>query len=36
MADYELPPVALRLGLLSDLTPDELLARIEAETSLGG
>ncbi|HEU5100154.1 MAG TPA: HAD-IA family hydrolase, partial [Roseiflexaceae bacterium] len=30
MADYELPPVALRLGLLSDLTPDELLARLES------
>jgi putative hydrolase of the HAD superfamily len=34
LADYELPPVALRLGLLSDMAPDELLARIEAVTSL--
>ena len=29
MADYELPPVALRLQLLSDLMPDELLARLD-------
>jgi HAD superfamily hydrolase (TIGR01509 family) len=28
MADYEFPPVALRLQLLSDLTLDELLARL--------
>jgi hypothetical protein len=36
LADYELPPVALRLGLLSDLAPDELLARLEAATELDG
>jgi putative hydrolase of the HAD superfamily len=29
MADYALPPVTLQLGLLSDVTLDELLARIE-------
>jgi HAD superfamily hydrolase (TIGR01509 family) len=31
MADYELPPVALQLQLLSDVTLDELLAIIELE-----
>jgi HAD superfamily hydrolase (TIGR01509 family) len=30
MADYELPPVELRLQLLSDYSPDELLARLDA------
>jgi len=29
MAGYELPPVALQLGLLSDVTLDELLARLD-------
>ncbi len=31
MAGYELPPVTLQLQLLSDLTLDELLARLDAD-----
>jgi HAD superfamily hydrolase (TIGR01509 family) len=31
MADYALPPVALQLGLLSDLTLDELLEKLEMQ-----
>ncbi|HJZ48896.1 MAG TPA: HAD-IA family hydrolase, partial [Roseiflexaceae bacterium] len=29
MADYELPPVALRLRYLSDLTLEDLLGRLQ-------
>jgi len=36
MADYELPPVALQLQLLSDLTLAELLARLESVTGVNG
>ena len=32
MAGYELPPVTLQLGLLSDFTLDELLARLDGVT----
>ena len=36
MAGYELPPVSLQLQLLSDLTLDELLARLSSVTGING
>jgi hypothetical protein len=36
MAGYALPPVSLQLQLLSDLTLDELLARLSSVTGING
>jgi beta-phosphoglucomutase-like phosphatase (HAD superfamily) len=36
MAGYELPPVTLQLQLLSDLTLDELLARLDSVAGSNG
>jgi HAD superfamily hydrolase (TIGR01509 family) len=36
MADYQLPPVALRLQLLSDFALDELLARLDNGAGVNG
>jgi hypothetical protein len=36
MAGYELPTVTLQLQLLSDLTLDELLARLDSVTGSNG